>query len=117
MEVIEAMGIRMSSSEMEWVAAKDAAHGEDHPTLQTLSRQERIQIFLFPWAISLLIGVLSFVASSDSVTWIGLAGSAALAMSPLLFLTGMRKRYVVHMTCAICTFCAMGIAWQTGGIL
>lgn len=112
----ETMGMRMSSADLATLETKEADFFEANKTLKRLSKQERIQIFIFPWAISVVILVLSCQAPSPLVTWIGLAGSAVLAMAPLLFMTGMRKRYVVHLTCSLCCICACAIAWHTGGI-
>ena len=111
------MGIRMTSADLEWLESKEAAASEANRTLTHLTNQERIQIFMFPWVISLVIFVLSLQAPSSLVKWIGLLGSTMLAVSPLLFMTGMRKRHVVHLTATVCCLCACAIAWYSGGIL
>ena len=84
--------------------------------LITLSRLERNHLFGFPWAIGVIVLLMSIFAPTEQVRWQTSAVGMVLLLTPLVYLAGLSLKWLVHFVVGICTLGIVGVSLQTGGI-
>ena len=84
--------------------------------LVSLSKIERNQLFVFPWAIGLIVLLMSVYAPTATVRWETSVVGLLLLLTPIAYLAGASVKWLVHSAVGICVLGIVGVSLETGGI-
>lgn len=95
--------------------SQEATQGVDEK-LVSLSKMERNQLFGFPWAIGVVVLLMSIYAPSATVRWEASVVGLLLLLTPFAYLAGVPVKWLVHSAVGICVLGIIAVSIETGGI-